>query len=289
MRAKPELYRIFRVVAEKESISLASQVLFISQSAVSQSIKLLESALGLSLFRRTPKGVTLTNEGKLLYEYARPAIDLLEAAEEKLFAVKDLSKGELKIGASDTLTKHLLLPRLEEFSKSYPEIKLRIVNRTTLEAVELLKSGRLDIAFVNLPLTNSELRVESVFPVQDVFVAAPGYCKDRTYFLREIAAMPLILLEDKSNSRRFIDSVFKEGGITVSPEIELGSHELLLELARIRLGVSCVTREFSKSYLDSGALVELRLSPPLPARAIGTAQLKGVSLSPAALKFMELY
>lgn len=288
MLAKPELYRVFRAVAEKGNISLAAQGLFISQSAVSQSIKQLEASLGLPLFRRTPKGVTLTAEGHLLYEYARPAIDLLEAAEEKLAAVKDLSDGELKIGASDTLSKHLLLPKLEEFSKTYPEIKLRIVNRTTIEATDLLKSGKLDIAFVNLPIFDDELTVEPVFPVQDIFVAAPGFCEDRAYFLREIAELPLILLEEKSNSRRLIDGIFREAGIDIFPEIELGSHELLLEFARIRLGVSCVTREFAGVYLENGSLVELRCSPPLPTRAIGTARLKGVSLSPAALAFMKL-
>ncbi|MFZ2539594.1 MAG: LysR family transcriptional regulator [Oscillospiraceae bacterium] len=286
MQIKLELYRIFKEVATHNSISDAAKSLFISQSAVSQAIRQLETQLNLTLFRRTPKGVVLTTEGQLLFEYAVSAIDLLEVAEKKLHAMKDLSYGDLKIGASDTISRYLLLSRLERFNKLYPKIKLQIVNRTSIEAIALLKTGKIDLAFVNMPISDNEIVVDEYMPVHDIFVGGKEYA-GKKYSLTEIANLPLILLEKKSNSRRYVENFFNQNGIQISPEIELGSHDLLLEFAKIKLGVSCVIQEFSEQYLKSGELVELFCQTPIPARQIGIASLKGVSLSAAAKKFVE--
>lgn len=287
MQIKLELYRIFTEVALHKSISDAAKTLFISQSAVSQAIKQLEAQLHLTLFIRTPKGVVLTAEGQLLFEYATSAIDLLEAAEAKLDAMKNLEYGDLKIGASDTISRYLLLGRLERFSKLYPKIKLQIVNRTSIEAISLLKTGKIDLAFVNMPIQDHEILVEDYMPVHDVFVGSSIY-GGQSYTLAEIAELPLILLEKKSNSRRYVEQFFNQNGIQISPEIELGSHDLLLEFAKIKLGVSCVIREFAEHYLNNGELVELECQTQIPKRQIGIASLRGVSLSAAAKKFVEI-
>lgn len=289
MTAKLELYRIFREVARWGSISEAAKQLYISQSAVSQSVRQLEEQLETPLFRRTGKGVLLTREGELLLGYAASAVDLLAAGEEKLAAVRSLTDGTLEIAASDTISRYLLLSRLERFHSRYPGIKLRIVNRTSPESAALLKSGRVDLAFINLPFEDEELSIDRFLEVQDVFVASPHQSQwlEQVFSLEEIARLPLILLESKSNSRRYVEAFFRQKGLSLEPEIELGSHDLLLEFARIRLGVSCVIREFSRQYLDSGELMELRLAESIPARHIGIASLKGVALSSAARRFLE--
>ncbi|MEG0692900.1 MAG: LysR family transcriptional regulator, partial [Oscillospiraceae bacterium] len=220
MQIKLELYRIFKEVAVHETISEAAKSLFISQSAVSQAIKQLESQLDLTLFRRTPKGVVLTPEGHLLFEYAVSAIELLEVAEHKLDAMKNLSFGDLKIGASDTISHYLLLSRLEQFHKLYPKIKLQIVNRTSLEAISLLKSGKIDLAFVNMPVSDNDILVEDYMTVHDIFVGGVQY-GEKEYTLTEVSKLPLILLEKKSNSRRYIEQFFNQNGLQISPEIEL--------------------------------------------------------------------
>lgn len=291
MQIKLELYRIFRDVAEKGNITAVAESLYISQSAVSQAIQQLEKGIGMPLFRRTKKGVLLTDEGRLLYEYAMPALNLIKTAEQKLFDVKNLSDGELKIGASDTISKYLLLDKLERFNHLYPKIKLRIINRTSLETVALLKEGNVDLAFFNLPLSDDEVQITEYLPVHDVFVYANGYdgvSPQRSYTPAEVASFPLILLEKKANSRLFIDEYFRQKQIAIFPEIELGSHDLLLEFAKIKLGVSCVTREFSRHYLADGTLSELKLKVPINPRSIGVGWLKGVSLSVAAEAFMKI-
>ena len=145
MAVKLELYRIFRTVAEEESISAAAKTLFISQSAVSQSIHQLEEQLQVRLFSRQPRGVTLTGEGRVLYDYVRSAISLIETGEEKVQQTRELMMGELVIGASDTVTRSLLLPYLQRFHERYPAIRLKVLNGTSYEALQMLRAGPLPV------------------------------------------------------------------------------------------------------------------------------------------------
>lgn len=288
MNIKLEHYKFFKEVAMRGSISEASKRLFISQSAVSQSIKQLEGELGVKLLFRGSKGVSLTPEGEMLFEYVNSAMTLLEVGEQKLSSMKKLEFGELRIGASDTISRYLILNMLERFHTSYPKIQLRIVNRTTNQAIELLKSGKLDFAFVNMPYEDDSVIVKPYIEVSDIFVGCAEMCEaGKEYSLEELSNLPLILLERASNSRRYVEKYFNINGLKLKPEIELGSHDLLLEFAKIKLGISCVIKEFSQGYLESGELTELKLQKPIPKRQIGIAFLKGVSLSSPAEEFLR--
>lgn len=286
---KLELYRIFKAVCDEGNISEAAKSLFLTQSAVSQSIRQLEDTLQLQLFIRTPRGVTKTSAGELLYEYAASAVDLLLAAENKLSLMATLEYGELRIGASDTLSRYILLPKLDQFSKQFPKIKLQIINRTSSEAILLLKSGKIDLAFVNMPIEDENIDFSPYCEVSDIFVTAAGskYCSSE-FTLDHLRTLPLIFLEKKSNSRRYVEQFFLSQGVQIDPEIELGSHDLLLEFARIDLGISCVIEEFSAHYLESKELAVVKTTQKIPPRSIGIARLKGVSLSSAAKTFLEM-
>lgn len=290
MSVRLDLYKIFCEVAKCESFSKAAKVLFMTQPAVSQAIMQLEEELGMRLFTRTPKGVILTNEGQILFEYANSAMNLISVGEKKLQESKNLMVGELKIGVGDTISRYFLLPYLEKFHNGYPNIKLKVVNRTTLELCTLLKSGEVDIAICNLPIRDSSLEVKELMEIHDVFVYGGKYKKDLSKYLtlEEIAKFPLILLEPKSNSRQYVEKYILSKGIRIKPEIELGSHELLLEFAKINLGISCVIREFSQEYLQAGVLYEVQTTEEIPKRSIGVCYLKSVSLSPASEKFVDL-
>ncbi len=287
---KLELYRVFQEVADQKSVSGAAKVLYISQSAVSQSIKQLEEQLGVRLFIRGTRGVTLTSEGHTLYEYVHNAISLIENGEDKIAQTKALELGELSIGASDTITSCFLLEYLDAFHSLYPHVRLRVLNGTSPEVVELLKAGRVDVAFANLPMDGDSLVIQKCFDIQDVFVASAQYeiDFDRTYTPAELAKFPLILLERKANTRHYVDSYFIHNGAPATPEIELGSHDLLLKLTKIGLGVSFVIREFARAYLDDGQIRELKVDPPVPKRGVGMCFLKNVTPSAACQKFLEL-
>lgn len=290
MVIKLDLYRIFQAVAENNSFSKAARSLYLTQPAVSQSILQLEEDLDIRLFNRTPKGVTLTQEGKLLYDHVHSALSLIDAGEKKMQAFKELTAGKMAIGVGDTISRYFLLPYLEKFHKEYPDITFKLVNGTTMELCELLKTGEIDVALCNFPVTDPKLSLIPCKQVQDTFVCGKEYQHLLTepLSLEELLKHPLICLETNSTSRRFMDAFLAEHDLQVSPEFELGAHDLLLDLARINLGIACVTKEFSMGYLQQQLLHEIRLQETIPKRAIGICHLKSVPLSLAAEKFVAI-
>lgn len=286
---KLDLYRIFCEVAKFQSFSRAAAALYMTQPAVSQSMMQLERELDARLFTRSPRGVTLTNEGAMLYEYINSAMNLINTGENKLSEIKNLLLGELRIGVGDTTSRYFLLPYLEKFHSRYSNIRLRIFNGTTMELCGMLKAGEIDIAICNLPIEDDALEISKCMEVHDIFVCGEMYRKElsKAVSLGDIAGYPLILLETKSNSRNYVESYMLSRGISIKPEIELGSHDLLLEFAKINLGISCVIKEFSQDYLKSGLVHEIELTEGIPARSIGVCFLKSIALSPATSKFVD--
>ena len=287
MSVKLELYRVFKEVAEVGNITAAAQALYISQSAVSQSIKQLEHALQTRLFARNSRGVTLTAEGQMLYEYVRSAMGLLETGEEKLSQTRELQMGKLIIGASDTVTSQFLLPYLDSFHKQHPAIHIQIVSGRSHKVLGLLRSGKVDIAFASTPSDTSSLDIYPCFNTHSIFVAGAEYpCDfDHIYSLDEIAAFPLILLERKASSRLYLERYFLQNGLRLNPEIELGARSLLVDLAAIGFGVAGVTEEFVHRDLESGRLKKLNTSFEIPARSVDMCLLNDVPQSAAAERF----
>ncbi|MBR2668010.1 MAG: LysR family transcriptional regulator [Oscillospiraceae bacterium] len=290
MKGNLDLYRIFCAVVRAGTFSGAARELYVTQPAVSQAVQQLEQRLDAKLFVRGARGVTLTPEGELLYSYARSALNLLTAGEGRVSQLDSLDAGELRIGAGDTVTKWFLLPVIEEFHRSYPDVALRITNRTSRETVQLLEEGRIDIGFVNLPLSAPGVVTEPCCPIHDVFIAGPAYddLRGRTVGLAELAEQSLILLEQTSNSRRWIDRHFLSAGVALQPAIELGAHDLLADCARIGLGVACVIEEFSRSVIGADGVFRVEVDPPVPRRSVGACYLESVGLSPAARRFLTL-
>ncbi|WP_077602711.1 LysR family transcriptional regulator [Oceanobacillus sojae] len=289
MIGKLDLYYLFYTVSKNKSFSKAAKELYMSQPAISQSMAQLEKELDTRLFNRLSKGVTLTDEGNLLFEYVSSALQFIQAGEEKLLEFKNLVIGEFKIGVSDTISRFFLLPYLETFHNRYPNLKFKIVNGTTWEIIAALKAGEVNIAICNLPVDDKSLEVKPLLEIQDTFVYGEKYRKElsKPIELEELVKFPLILL-DNSNSRRYVEEFFLTKGITIQPEFELGSHELLLEFAKINLGVACVTKEFSEQFLRSGLLHEVTLMEPIPKRSIGICYLKNVPLNRAAERFVDI-
>ena len=289
MSVKLELYRVFKEVAEAGNITAAAQTLFISQSAVSQSIKQLEAELQTRLFARNSRGVTLTADGRMLYEYVRSAMGLLETGEEKLSQSRDLQMGHLTIGASDTVTSQFLLPYLDRFHRQYPAIHIQIISGRSHKVLGLLQSGKVDIAFASTPQEGASLETFPCLATHSIFVAGAEYpCDfDHVYTLEEIARFPLILLERKASSRLYLEKYFLQNGLHLNPEIELGARSLLVDLAAIGVGVAGVTEEFVRRELESGRLRKLRTSFDIPPRSVDLCVLRDVPLTSAAQRFSD--
>lgn len=289
MSVKLELYRVFKAVAESENISAAAKELYLSQSAVSQSIKQLETSLQTHLFSRSPRGVALTDEGQILYRYVRSALDLIAVGEDKLSQAQQLLLGTLVIGASDTITSLFLTPYLEVFHRLHPAIRLKIVSGRSAKVLSMLKSGAVDIAFASAP-ADAALSCYSCFETHTVFIAGSNYpCDfDHVYTMEEIAAFPLILLDRKASSRSFLEGFFLQSNVRLNPETELSSRSLLVSLARIGLGVAGVTLEYVQDALKRGDIRVLQTDFTIPARSLDLCTLREVSPSAAASAFIEM-
>ena len=288
MKTKLDQYRIFYETARFQSFSTAAQHLYISKSAISQCIHQLESDLNVQLFVRTRRAITLTNEGKILFLKVENAINSIDQGEKQLEKLRHLESGELKIAAGDTITTHFLLKYLEDYHATYPEIRIEMANSYSSQMLNLVKEGKADLAFVNMPLSDDELIIEPCLEIDDVFVCGPDFETKESYSWEEVAELPLILLEKHSSSRRFLDKNFKEKNIALNPQIEVAGHDLLIRFASIHLGVSCVIEQFAKVEFEKGIVQRLSVNPPLPKRSIGCAYLKNAPLSYAAKAFVEM-
>lgn len=284
-----ELYKVFCYAARTRSLSEAAKQLYITQPSVSHSIKLLEEQLGLQLFSRVPRGVELTKDGAVLYSYLEHAFSFISLAEEKINELTHLTSGEIKIGGSDSLCKHFLMPFLESFHAEFPDIQINLVHGTTPEIVKHLKEGRIDLGIVRMPVADEQLHIDEGIPLQDCFVAGPKYRElaGRELTMEELLQYPIILFSSNSNSRGFITGLFQERGLELQPEIELGSVDLLIEFAKIGFGISFVTKEFVAKELEEGTLFEIRLKEPLPPAKTGIITLKRMPLSNAAGAFVS--
>lgn len=285
-----ELYRVFYHVARCGSISEAARQLFASQPAVSQSIRQLEEQVGARLFVRGSRGVRLTAEGDVLYDYVQRGYNTFLKGEQALKDTLNLQSGEVRIGGSDTLCKHVLLPVLRRFMSSHPQIKIRVTNRTTPESLELLRRQEVDMALVHLPAASDEFNLTPIRQITDCFVGADKFrgALSRPLKPEELIRLPLLTLERGTSTRESLDAWAARQGVVLIPEVELGSVDLLVEFARIGLGLAYVVRDFVERDLTAGELFEALLVDPPPGRTVGMATNTAMPLSRAAREFMQM-
>ena len=287
-----ELYRVFYTVANNKNITKAAEELMISQPAISKSIKSLEEQLGGTLFVRTKRGVVLTEEGKEFYKYIKQAMDYISNAESKFTELVNLETGCIKIGISTTLTKEFLLPYLEEFHKLYPKIDIQIITNMSSELILKLRNGLIDIIILNLNGKDydKDLEIIPCKKIQDCFVVNDSfnYLLDKEISLKELNKHPLILQTKGSNTRTFLDSYAKTNEVTLKPNIELASYTLVVEFAKIGLGIGYATKEYITSELKSKKLKELNIKEKIPERYIGIALSKNHSPNFSTKKLIEI-
>lgn len=290
MENKIDNYKIFESVARNESISKASEELFISQPAVSQSIKKLEETIGGNLFNRTKHGVTLTTEGKVFYEQIKKGLDYIENGERIFSQLKNLDVGTIRIGASTTITKHILMPYLKTFHKLYPNINIDIVNHLSNNLITMLKNRTIDLAILNLPIHNTtDLIIKPFTTIQDIFTSNKEYIDTtKIYTLKDLKKYNLIIQKRPSNTRTYFDNFLKENNIKITPTIEAVSFNVVCELTKIGFGYSYLTKEFIKDELDKGTINELKTNILPKKRQIGLVIHKNTITSYASQKLIDL-
>jgi len=287
-----ELYKVFYYVSKYLSFSEASEKLFITQSAVSQSIKLLEEKLKCKLFFRNTKRVKLTREGEILYGHIEQAFNFIKSGERTLEEMNSLGQGEIRIGASDTICKYYLMPFIESFNHTYPNVKIHLTNRTSPKCIELLRKGSVDLSVINIPekCSYNNISIKSTKTIRDVFIANNNFkeLKGRNVSLKELEVYPLLVLERNSTTREFFDNLMEKYDVSIKPEIELGSVEILMEMAKIGLGIAFVPDECVKKGLSKHDIFILDIKEEIPDRNLGFVVHSNIPLPLAASKFVEL-
>lgn len=267
-------YRIFFEVAKQGNISKAAESLYISQPAISKTIVRLEDNLNVKLFKRNSRGVSLTEEGEVLFRHVQEAIHHIEEAENALQKMKDYHIGHLDIGASTTLCRYILLPYLKKFMEEFPNIQINLKNQDSAKNIQVLEAQDIDIALVAIPKhlsPNQKVILEQ--EVEDIFVASPKYIENlkalhgNNFSLFQNATV--MLMDDKNVSRHYIDMYIRENQLDFKQVIALNTMDLLIDFAKIDMGISCVIRSFVEKDLENGSLVQIDIAPPIPRRKIG--------------------
>ena len=286
-------YRIFYTVAKTGNISKAAKELYISQPAISKSIQKLEESMNCELFRRSSRGVSLTEEGELLYSHVKVAFETLALGEDRLRNSIELGVGHLKIGVSSTLCKYMLLPYLKEFIKLYPHINISITCQSTNDTLKLLEENKIDVGLIGKPESLKNIDFYYLAEIKDIFVATKDYLRNlKARGVKEdrILQSSTIMLLDKNNmTRQYIDDYLQENHIVVQDSIDISSMDLLIEFAKISVGVACVIREFVKKELADGSLIEIPLGFPIHKREVGFAYKKSVKPSKSLELFVDFY
>ena len=286
-------YWIFYTVANAGNISKAAKELYISQPAISKSIQKLEESLNCKLFSRSSRGVILTDEGTLLYDHVKEAFETLNVGEDKLKRSIELGVGHLQIGVSSTLCKYMLLPILSEFIHQNPHISISISCQSTNETLRLLDENKIDIGLIGKTDNFKNLHFDYLSDIEDTFVASKEYLDNlskRGVKEDEIINHATLMLLDKNNvTRRYIDDYFQKNHIDVAESIDISDMGLLIDFAKIGVGVACVIKDFVKKELKKGSLVEIPLNIPITKREVGFAYKETMTPSKSLTSFIHFY
>lgn len=284
-------YWIFYTVANVGNISKAAKELYISQPAISKSIQKLEESLDCKLFSRSSRGVLMTEEGRLLYNHVKTAFEALESGEAKLKHSIELGVGHLNIGVSSTLCKYMLLPYLKEFIRQNPHMSISINCQSTNEILQLLDEHKIDVGLVGKPQSLRNIHFHHLSDIEDTFVASKDYLANQgdctTSGADLLHASTLMLLDKNNMTRQYIDDYLAEQKIVPAKSIDISNMDLLIEFAKIGVGIACVIKNFVAEELSDGSLVEILPDAPIPAREVGFAYKEYMAHSKSLQKFID--
>lgn len=280
--------RALVMIVREGSFTGAAEKLFVTQPALSQQIKALETELGVQLFERRGRRITITAAGDLVLARAVEVLAQLQHLHQDLAALQGMTQGRLRIGTSDTVCLYLLPPVVQAFRHHHPEVEIHLTNRPSREVVALLIEGSIDFGIISLPVNEAQVESEYLCARADVAICAPDHPLTAAAqpSLQQLVAYPLLLLEKGTTSRAFFDQLLVQAGL--SPQItDLGSIEVIKRYVEINLGVGIVPAMAVAAEVQAGRLHTLAL-PWLPMRAVGIVRRRHSPIAPAEQAFVQL-
>lgn len=271
MNINYEYYRIFYYAAKYKNLTQAAKALHNNQPNISRTIRLLEHEMGCHLLIRSNRGISLTPEGERLYSHIKIAVEQIHAAEEELSQSVTLQKGSITIGASETALRMLLLPVLGIFKKNYPEVRIRILNHLTTQAVESVKKGLVDFSIAATPIIlEKPLAAIPVIQFQDILIGGPSCAsyEKKVFSLNETTSFPLICLSEGTMTYDFYDKFYRSNNLDFKPELEAATTDQILPMVKNDLGIGFIPGIYAKEALEKKEVYELHLSEQIPTREI---------------------
>lgn len=267
MNINYEHYKVFYFVAHEGSITAAAQALYISQPAVSKSITQLEKEMGCTLFLRCPGGMTLTEDGEVLYQYVSRAHDEIVAG-EAIIKERSLNRQQRLVLATDILPiPYFLQPYLSRYQNEFPEYQLSLKQQNTVDIIADVQQGIVDIGFITDPPGHfSELCVRPLKTYAMTFIVGEDnkHLSQGMLPFGEIIEHPLLYTNDFSPEYRAFKAIMKRQNLEPYELLAVGTTPLVLDYARADIGIGAVVREAAAPFLESGTLFEIQSSIPLP-------------------------
>lgn len=263
--------KIFVTVAECKSFLGASKKLFITQPAITTSIKKLEKMLGGNLFVRTSKGIKLTAEGELFYSHTKAALNKIDVGLDVFSNYATLEAGELKIGSSSTIIRYMLIPFISYFSEKYPKIKISIFDGLSDELIQKLNHGEVDLSIVNTPIEGQEnFNSVLISKTKDCFIAGNqfSHLKNKTLDKSELSNYPLLLQKRPSSNRDFFEKMCGINNVVLSPKFEIGSFGLITDFTEAGNGIAYTIKNFVEKDIKNGRVFEVETNFEIQERGV---------------------
>jgi DNA-binding transcriptional LysR family regulator len=278
--------RVFAAVARYRSFTRAARELHLTQPAISQQIKLLETEIGLPLLEHIGRQIHLTAAGDELLRYASQVTELLREAGESLAAMRGLKRGVLKLGAVST-AKYFAPSLLSAFAPAYPEVTIRFTVGNREEIIQQLASNETDLVIMGRPPRELVTVAEPFAKHPLVIIASPNHplANRRRIPLERLGTENFIIREEGSGTRASMEHVFGQRGVPIHATMEVGSNETIKQAVMAGMGISFISIHTVILELATGKLVTLNVTGLPLIRDWFVIHMKDKRLSPITAAF----
>lgn len=285
-----EVFQVFCDLAETGSFSKAAVLNSITQSAVSQQIRSLETKFQVTLVERGRRNFALTAEGQAFLEASREILEVYNNLDRRLHELRDVVAGELKIAAIYSIGLHELPPPLKAFRDKYPDVELHVEYRRSAQVYAQVMAGDVDFGLVAYPVKRNGLNIEIFSEDRLVLICHPNHplASRKRIKVEELSGEKFIAFEPDLPTRKVIDKHLREHGVEMEHVMEFDNIETVKRAVEIESGVSIVPANTVRAEVESGQLVALDVDGPKMSRPLGVITKRNRARSPAQKEFLKL-
>ncbi len=257
-----ERLRVFHAVAQAESFTKAADSLHLTQSGISKHIKAMEHELGVPLFDRVGKKISLTQAGEILYEAAHDVIASVASAEQRIHELDGLGRGRLRVGASFPVGLYVLPRVLAAYRKQYPAIETALAISTTANIEAKVLDNKIDFGLVSADVHHPNL-LTLAFMTDELLAIVPPehkWVNRRNIRAEEMAAETFIFAARGAGARATVEERLKAKGIVLPNILDFVNIEGVKHAVEAGLGISVQPRVAIQREIDAGTLKAIRLA-----------------------------